>query len=137
MDPLSITASIAALLQLSGVVFMCLSNVKSASKDREKCADEILNLQKLLLRLKLRLDGGDSNTPWYTEIHALAADKGPFDQYRQCLQELQDNTTAGGRLKIFGEALVWKFKKEDIERILAQMESLKSLIQIALQNDHL
>jgi hypothetical protein len=32
---------------------------------------------------------------------------------------------------------MWKFKKEEIASILGQIERLKSLIEIALQMDHL
>jgi hypothetical protein len=40
--------------------------------------------------------------------------------------------TDGGRLKKAREALLWKFTKEEIEAILARMERLKTLVEIAL-----
>jgi hypothetical protein len=45
--------------------------------------------------------------------------------------------TDGGRLKKAGKALMWKFKKEEIVGILARMERLKTLVEIALQIDYL
>jgi hypothetical protein len=45
--------------------------------------------------------------------------------------------TEGSRLKKAGEVLVWKFKKEEIASILGRMERLKTLVEIALQMDHL
>lgn len=41
-----------------------------------------------------------------------------------------------GGLKDMGKALAWKFTKE-VTWILAGMENMKSLIQIALEMDHL
>jgi hypothetical protein len=50
---------------------------------------------------------------------------------------LATKMTEGGRLKKASEALVWRFKKEEITSILSRMERLKTLIEIALQMDHL
>lgn len=33
--------------------------------------------------------------------------------------------------------LLWKYMKDDAEHILSRVERLKSLVQIALENDHL
>ena len=44
MDPLSVTASIIATLQLKSKVTEYLDAVKDAPKEREQCAIETLNL---------------------------------------------------------------------------------------------
>ncbi|KAF2804420.1 uncharacterized protein BDZ99DRAFT_491208 [Mytilinidion resinicola] len=126
MDPLSATASIIAILQLSAKVLEYLNDVKDASKDRAQCTIEVSNLQTLLFSLQL----------WYTAVQALAVENGPLDQFKQALVTLQTKMTEGGRLKKAGEALIWKFKKEEIASILARIERLKLLIEIALQMDH-
>ncbi|KAF1936446.1 hypothetical protein EJ02DRAFT_480563 [Clathrospora elynae] len=136
MDPLSVAASIIAVLQLSAKVLAYLNDVKDASKDRAKCAVEASNLHSLLLNLRFRLEEGTANTPWYTAIRALAVDNGPLDQFKQALETLQNRMTNGGRLKKASEALMWKFKKEEIAGILHRIERLKSLVEIALQGDH-
>ncbi|KAF1935174.1 hypothetical protein EJ02DRAFT_416166, partial [Clathrospora elynae] len=136
MDPLSIAASIIAVLQLSAKVLAYLNDVKDASKERAKCAVEASNLHSLLLNLRFRLEEGIANTPWYTAIRALAVDNGPLDQFKQALETLQTRMTDGGRLKKASEALMWKFKKEEIAGILDRIERLKSLVEIALQMDH-
>jgi hypothetical protein len=68
MDPLSITASIIAVLQLTGKLISYLSDVKNAPKDRIQCALEVSNLRNLLLTLRFRLEegitsGGKSTEP--------------------------------------------------------------------------
>lgn len=136
MDPLSVTAGIIAVLQLSVKVLAYLNDVKDASKDRAHCAVEASNMHNLLVNLRFRLEDGGSE-PWYTAVRALAVENGPLDQFKHALETLQTRMTDGGRLKKAGEALMWKFKKEEVAGILNRMERLKSLVEIALQMDHL
>ena len=137
MDPLSVIASIIAVLQLSAKVLSYLNDVKHASKDRAECAVEASTLYSLLLALRFRLEEGDASQPWYIAVRVLAVENGPLDQFKQALETLQANMTDGGRLKKASDALMWKFKKEEIAGILARMERLKTLVEIALQMDHL
>jgi hypothetical protein len=101
------------------------------------CAAETSNLCNLLFNLRFRLEGQDTSQLWYTAIRGLAVENGPLDQFKQALETLQVRMTDGGRLKKAGKALMWKFKKEEIVGILARMERLKTLVEIALQMDHL
>ena len=137
MDPLSVTASIIAVLQLSAKVLGYLNDVKDASKDRAKCAVEAANLHSLLINLRFRLEEARADAPWFTAVRALGIENGPLDQFKQALEALQTKITDGGRLKKAGKALVWKFKKEELAGILVQIERLKALVGIALQIDHL
>jgi len=137
MDPLSIAASIIAVLQLSAKVLGYLNDVKDASKDHSKCAVEASNVHNLLTNLRFRLEGESTDTPWYTAVRALGIENGPLDQFKQALEALQARMTDGGRLKKAGEALLWKFKKEEIASILGRIERLKTLVEIAMQLDHL
>ncbi|KAI1595475.1 ankyrin repeat domain containing protein [Pyrenophora tritici-repentis] len=136
MDPLSVTASIIAILQLSMKVLEYLNHVKDASKDRAQCEIETSNLYSLLVNLKCRLEEGSANQPWYTAVRALAVPNGPLDQFKDALEALQAKMTDGGRLKKAGKALMWKFRKEEVASILDQMERLKGLVGIALEMDH-
>ena len=136
MDPLSVTASINAVLQLSAKVLSDLNDVNDASEDRAQYAIEASNVHSLLLNLRFRLEEGDASQPWYIAVRALAVENRPLDQFKQALETLQAKITDGGRLKKAGEALMWRFKKEDIASIIARMERLKTLIEIALQMDH-
>jgi hypothetical protein len=137
MDPLSVTASVIGILQLSAKVLAYLNDVKDCPKDCAQCAIETSNLYNLLFNLRVRVEEGDSEKPWYTAVRALAVENGPLDQFKQALEMLQTKMTDGGRLKKAGEALMWKFKKEEVASILDRMERLKTLVEIALQMDHL
>jgi hypothetical protein len=137
MDPLSATASIIAILQLSSKVVAYLTEVRDASKERKKCAVETSTLHSLLLNLRFRLEEGSADRLWYTAVRALAVENGPLDQFKQALETLQTTITDGGRLKKASDALVWKFKKKEVASILNRIERLKTLVEIALQMDHL
>jgi hypothetical protein len=138
MDPLSVTASIISIVQLTGVIIGYLNDAKDASTDRKQCALEISNVSNLLVQLMYRLDEGSSNDGWYARVRSLATSNGPIDQYRSALEQIQSKFTSSvsSRTKI-GSALSWKFSKEEVANILVRVERLKSLTQIALQMDHL
>jgi hypothetical protein len=139
MDPLSITASIVAVLQLTSIVIEYASSVKDSSKDRVQCANEALNLYNLLFQLRSRLEEANSNERWYTAAGALTVKDGPFDQYKHALEQLLAvaKVTGAGGIKKIGNALLWKFSKEEVTNILSRIERLKTLVQIALEMDHL
>jgi hypothetical protein len=138
MDPLSIAASIIAILQLSNKVLSYLIDINDASKDRATCAIEASNVHSLLTNLRYRLEDADAQAPWFTAVRGLAVEDGPLDQFRHALQLLQDRMTGNtGRLEKVRQRLIWKVKKEEMEHILKTMERLKTLVGIALQMDHL
>jgi hypothetical protein len=111
MDPLSITASIVAVLQLTSIVIEYASSVKDSSKDRVQCANEALNLYNLLFQLRSRLEEANSNERWYAAARALTVKDGPFDQYKHALEQLLAKVAGAGGIKKIGNALLWKFSK--------------------------
>lgn len=140
MDPLSLTASIIAILQLTSTVINYLNDVKNASKDLARCATEASNVYWLLTNLKYRLEEAKSeNASWHIAVRLLNVTNGPLDQYRSALEQLQSKVTraSASGLQKAGRALVWKFSKHEVDDILSRIERLKSLTQIALEMDHL
>lgn len=137
MDPLSVTASIVAIVQLSTKALGYLDYVKDASKDRTRWTTEILNLCNLLYRLRDRVEEGYLDKSWFADVQALAVKGGPFDQFKQALETLHAKIADSGRINRAGEVLMWKSKKEEVASILGQIERVKTLIEFALQMDHL
>jgi hypothetical protein len=62
---------------------------------------------------------------------------GPLDQYKHALEKLPLKVQSGKGLAKIGNALVWKFSKEEVASVVSRIERLKSLVQIALEMDHL
>jgi len=137
MDPLSVTASVIAILQLTGKVITYLNDVKDAPKECQQCTIEASNLQNLLINLRYRLEQGQTGDPWFTTVRTLNVENGPLDLYKQALEQLQSIVDVGDSAQKIKRRLVWKLSKADVASILARMERLKSLVNIALEMDHL
>lgn len=70
MDPLSIFATITAVISAIGVVISYWSDVKDAQKETLTCTDESKNLLDLILYLRNRAEEAekDQDHPWYCAI---------------------------------------------------------------------
>jgi hypothetical protein len=137
MDGLSNVASIIAVLQLTGSVIGYLNDVKDAPKECQQCTIEASNIQNLLINLRYRLEQGQAGDPWFTAVRALNIENGPLDQYKQALEQLRSRVEIQDGVQKVKRRLLWKFSKEEVASILARMERLNSLVNIALEMDHL
>ena len=137
MDGLSDVASVIAVLQLTVAVIGYLKDVKNATKECQQCMIEASNLQSLLINLLYRLEQGQAGDPWFVAIRALNIENGPFDQYKQALEQLLSMVETQDGVQKFKRRLLWKFRKEEVAIILERMERLKSLVSLALEDDHL
>ncbi|CAI6341291.1 unnamed protein product [Periconia digitata] len=137
MDPLSITAGVIAILDLSAKVLAYLNDVKDAPKACEDCNIEVGNLHGLLVSLRYRLREAERNRqthqPWFENAQNLGKKDGPLDQYFKALELIKSKMEAKNQIK---NALVWTFKKKEVEGITVRIERLKTLIEIAIQMDH-
>ncbi|KAF1951854.1 hypothetical protein CC80DRAFT_519104 [Byssothecium circinans] len=130
MDPLSVTASIIAILQLTVKVGERLRDAKDASTERSQFTTETSNLSNLLVTLLSRVDES-SNEPWHTKVRELGGKDGLVYQYRVALEQLHDKISSGHGLKKTAKAFLWKYIKEDAEDILMRLERLKSLVKLS------
>jgi hypothetical protein len=137
MDALSVATGIITILQLTTAVINYLNDVKDAPKNCEHFAIEAANLYNLLVELKDRLEEGGCNDAWYTSVQVLGMENGPLDQYKHALVKLRTKVSSCSGLKKIGNALAWTFNKEEVNSLILRVERLKSLIQIALEMDHL
>jgi hypothetical protein len=136
MDPLSITAGIIAVLQATKEVISYFKETKDAPKELTKVYEEARSLVILLHELKDLVAGQDFHNPWLRTTSGLAVPGGPLDQYKKALETLVPKITGRGLRKV-GQVLAWKFSKEGVVALLSQVERIKSLVQIALEMDHM
>ncbi|KAH8726742.1 hypothetical protein GQ44DRAFT_568787, partial [Phaeosphaeriaceae sp. PMI808] len=129
MDPLSVTASIIAILQLTTKVGQCLRDAKDSSTDCTQFATETSNLSNLLVTLLSNMNDASSE-PWHAQVRELGGKGGLVYQYRVALEQLNDKISKEHGIKKISKILLWKYIKEDAERILLRIERLKSLVQI-------
>lgn len=135
MDPLSVTASIISILQLTTSALGYVATIKEARDDRVNLAIELSNLNTLLIQLQHRVEGSHTEDSWFTAIKTLAVVDGPLDQLRVDLEKLQLLTETTHGIQELGRKLTWKFDKRKAETLLLRIERLKSLIELALNND--
>jgi hypothetical protein len=136
-DPLSISASITALLQLTSNVVQYINSVKDASKERFRIRDEISSASFLLYMLKDCVQQAHSGEPWLSTVQSLDMPKGPLEQFKGALEQLASRLEPSKGVKRVGRALTWPFQTEEIKEILSTIERQKSLFDLALQNDHM
>jgi hypothetical protein len=137
MDGLSVAANIIAVLQITGEVVKYLNDVKDAPKECQRCMTEASNLQGLLINLLYHVNQGKAGDPWFTAVRALNVENGPLDQYKQALTKLLSRVEKRDGIQMVTRRLLWTFTKEEVAGILARLERLKSLVNIALEIDHL
>lgn len=137
MDPLSISASIVGLLQLSGTVIGYLSDVRGGPKEKQKLRLEICSVLPILSILQDEAEQAKMGDPWSSTLLSLGVPKGPIQQFRTALEGLELVLAPVGGLKKIGKAVTWPFEKDEIQRILSTVERQKLLFTLARQNDHI
>jgi hypothetical protein len=136
-DPLSISASIIAVLQLSGTVIEYLNDVKGASEDRYRLLNEVTSISGLLYFLKDRATQSQYGDSWSMTLASLNTPQGPLEQFKSALERLALKLAPVEGWMRVGKALAWPFRKEEIKEIFSAIERHKSLFNLALQNDHM
>ncbi|KAH0541245.1 hypothetical protein FGG08_004250 [Glutinoglossum americanum] len=134
MDPLSISASIVALLQLSSAVIRFLRDVKEAPDDLKMLMVEISSIKGLLLTLQDLVESGETEL---TTLQSLNAPNGPLSQCQSALKRLTEKFAPAVGLGRARNALTWPFQKSEVKEVLCAIERQKTLFSLALQNDHL
>jgi hypothetical protein len=138
MDPLSLTASITALINTTAQVVSYLNDVKDAPKERAKLASEVACLYPLLIQLKYRVDEVAVGDKWGESTRTLlGGSNGPLDQFGKALAELARKLAPATGLKGIGRKLIWTLDKTECMDILTKIERLKTLTGLALQGDTL
>ena len=137
MDPLSVSASIVALLKLSSTVIGYLSDVKSGPRELQKLRLEVCSILPILSILQDEAEQAKSGGRWSSTLLSLDVPNGPIQQFRAALKQLETKLAlVKGRKKV-GKALTWPFEKEETLEILATIERQKLLFTLARQNDHI
>jgi hypothetical protein len=137
MDPLSVTASIIAVVTVTGKFAQYLRDVQDGPEERVNCATEASNLYRLFIKLSFHLEGQNVDAPWFKAVRDLAFKDGPLDQLKKALETLLAKVEVASESRKVVQALKWKFDEEEVKSILDRMERLKVLVVIALGMDHL
>src|SRR6266536_5323798 len=126
MDPLSLTASITALVHATVQIIQYVNDVKDASKEKRTLASEAAGLLGLLTNLKNRVEQAEKTPdPWYSGVRVLGGENGPLEQFRDSLEKLAAKLEPSSGIRKAGKSLLWTFDKAEMINILAKIERLK------------
>ena len=137
MDPLSISASISAVLQLTGTVIQYLNSVKGAPEDRQRLLLELCNVSSMLYVLEDQASQAQQGDAWSSTLLSLNGPNGPIKQFKTALERLEKKLRPVEGLRKIVKAIAWPFQKEEITEIINVIERQKTLFNLARQNDHM
>ena len=137
MDPLSVSASIVTLLQLTSTVIKYLSNVRSGPKELQKLRLEVSSVLSILFVLQDQADEAKQDDLFPSTLDSLNVPNGSLEQFRAVLERLASKLAPAKGWRQIGAAFTWPFEKEEIREILNTIERHKVLFILAQQNDHI
>ncbi len=137
MDPLSISASIIAVLQLTATVVQYLTVVKYYSKDRERLRSELCGIDSMLCILKNKATQAQLGDSWSMTLQSLRVANGPLEQFKITLERLAKKLAPPKGSKRVITAVTWPFQKGEVIELLNSVERKKTLFAFAQQNDHM
>ncbi|KAI0892243.1 ankyrin repeat-containing domain protein [Annulohypoxylon nitens] len=134
MDPISVSASIIAVIQLSSEVVKYITDVSGATKERIRLREEVLSCESILQELR---DGTDNSKgeEWLDTINSLQTSSGPLNRLSVILEIIRSKLQPrDGFEKAFG-VLKWPFQEREVSKVIGAMEREKNLLNLALAND--
>ena len=137
MDPLSVSASIIAVLQLTGTVIQYLNTVTGALKDRQRILLELCNVSDTLYILEEQAGQAQQGDIWSSTLLSLNKPNGPIEHFKTALERLETKLAPARGLRKVGKAIAWPFQQEEIKEILNITERQMTLFNLARQNDHM
>ena len=137
MDPLTITASLIAIIQLATSATQFLKEIKSGSEDRIRLREEIRATSCLLEILRDRVDDAEALGQDLSSIKSLNVPGGPVDQMSITLQKLMKKLVPENRLLKKSQAVLWPLSRGDVNDFLNIIERQKAAFNMAIQNDNM
>jgi hypothetical protein len=134
MDPLSVSASIIALLQISSTIIQYLADLGSASTERLRLLMDLSNTTMLLSMLKDTPQATQESGPWNSTMQCLDS---PLKQFKILLEKIAGKLAPAHGMKKLGKAILWPFQKEELKDIFNSLERYKTLFGLAMHNDHM
>jgi hypothetical protein len=151
MDPLSVAASVIAVLQAANSVISVCYDFRAAIKDQPWAMTRITNsineLRAILGRLEqvaneseLKLDGTSSTR--HSALETLCQDGGAirccYDDLRTLEQKIGSGSWAGkegSKRRAFIQSIGWQFKGKEAEDMLTRLDGYKTTLNLAITLD--
>ncbi|KAJ7591976.1 hypothetical protein C8J56DRAFT_1162497 [Mycena floridula] len=138
MDAVSLTASIIALAQGAQAIFKYVKDVCDGPSTRTELLTSLAPLSNLLSLLQVQFQSTTQNPPWTNAVKLLGQQDGPFAQLSVIIEKIRNKleVSPGSQTKKLLKTLTWSLDKADVTELLVRAERVKSLVMLAIQNDH-
>ena len=140
-DPLSATASIIAIIQISSQVlshcYLFLKEANNASKDIAMIISQVGSVESTLRALDhlgaaANLDAAGSQLSILDELRKKG---GPFETCLSLLKDLEEKLRPASGFKKVSRAMTWPLKEKETRKTLDAIERHKSTFTLALTGD--
>src|SRR6202034_1549645 len=135
MDPLSITASIIAIIQISSDIVSYVNGATGATKERKRLRDEVRACEFILQRLNDEASDVEEGNMWSETIKALEGPGAPLGRLRDALSIVRAKLEPKKGLKKAFSTLKWPFDEKEVEKVISAIEREKNLLNLALANN--
>ncbi|KAG9233081.1 ankyrin repeat-containing domain protein [Amylocarpus encephaloides] len=143
MDPLSVTASVIAILDFSNKIASFIKTALKAGKEKEKFLDTIFSTQDVIENIKQNLDelrSNPKNEPWYVRLGG-ATHNGHESSLMKLKRTVEDMASMivipKKRLKRHISSFKWAMKtKKDFEALLQQADNYTKAVHVIMTSTH-
>ncbi|KAG8531312.1 uncharacterized protein KY384_002940 [Bacidia gigantensis] len=135
-DPLSITASIITVLDLTKHVIQYVRSATHAAKDRQDLLSELSSTAGYLYMLKDTTRQSTESSSHPSALQALVGEDGPLEQFKASLEQLAAKLKPSGRSRT-ATKMIWPFQRSQVAEILVKIERQKTSFMIALEQQNL
>ena len=135
MDPLSASASVTAVLQLTATIIKYLNCVKGAISERQRLLSELCSINSILYILQDQAEKDADDDTIHRMFASLQVSDGPLEQFNSTLERLKSKLAPLKKSGTVVESIIWPFKKDEIKDLLQAIERQKTLFTLARQND--
>ena len=137
MDPLSVSASIVTLIQVSSTIVGYLSDVRDAPSQLQQLRQEVSSTLPILTALHDQVNSDLQGESSPASLRALTVPDGTFDQLLAALNRVASKLAAIQGWRKLGKAFTWPFGKKEIAELLSTIERQKIILSLARQDDHI
>jgi hypothetical protein len=140
-DPLSITASIIAVIQVtSKVVSLCYdyrAGLKNAPKEIKQFTDEIVSFRDSLESILKLVEAEDEASTQLSTLKLFTKADGILLTCKSEMTELENDLKPATGIRGVARSLKWPYAKAETEKRVERLGWLKSSLTLALATDHM
>jgi hypothetical protein len=133
MEALGVLASIIQVIDGTVKVVEYARSLKAKAQDQRRLAQECKNLLSILLQLRTEVQKAHENTDVTAAVRLNTIKDGLLEQIKMCTDDLANELDFLGHTSRILARYTWHFRKKDCAEILSNIERLKSLTGLALQ----